>query len=542
MANIHQNSNDFDAIIVGGGHNGLVAAGYLAKAGHSVAVLESRSVLGGPVGTYEFIPGYKASFSNSPGSLDPKIVADLKLKKHGLRFLRPDPTLVHHFPSGAFIGWRDRQAVARQLEALAPGEAERYRGLLEELEALARKLGISVYEPAPDLDQARQNLDGEECDLFDAVFYGSLRDLLETRLQSKEAQALLAMVALNTTLAHPSEPGTAVGMMMRPLSMASTPPADENDLRQSALRGSTGLPVGGMGAFIDALEDFCLSKSVRIERNAPVAEIRRSGHRLTAVTATGDEYTASRLVSAINPQTTFSLIDDAAIPEQMRTEINDLPMTGSACKMVFALDGIPSYAGLPDGLSNRDAASTQLRICPSIDYIERQIEAVRQHRMVDAPLVWGLIPTLTSPGMAPEGRHMLSANVWHAPYQLAEGDWATRKDEFARNTLSALSDLMPDIQDRIIDMSIMTPPEIEAELGLVRSHITHGDMTGPHLFGPRPHARANDYRTPLPGLYLSGSGTWPGGYVTGLPGMNASRTVLEDIHSTAKEEQQWNFS
>lgn len=542
MANFHQSSKNFDVIIVGGGHNGLVAAGYLAKAGQSVAVLESRSVLGGPVGTYEFMPGYRTSFSNSPGSLDPKIVADLELTDFGLRFLRPNPTLVHHFPSGAFIGWRDRKAVARQLDTFAPGEAERYQGLLEELEALARKLGISVYEPAPDLDRARQNLDGDERDLFDAVFYGSLRGLLDARLRSTEARALLAMVALNTTLAHPSEPGTAVGMMMRPLSMASTPPADENDLRQSALRGSTGLPVGGMGAFIDALERFCLSKSVRIERNTTVAEICRSGHGLKAITATGDEYTASRLVSAINPQTTFSLIDDVAIPEQMRTEIDDLPMTGSACKMVFALDGLPNYAGLPKGLSNQDAASTQLRICPSIDYMESQIEAVRQNRIVDAPLVWGLIPTLTSPGMAPEGRHMLSANVWHAPYQLAEGDWTTRKDEFAKNTLSALSDLMPDLQDRIVDMRIMTPPEIEAELGLVRSHITHGDMTGPYLFGPRPHSQANDYRTPLPGLYLSGSGTWPGGYVTGLPGMNASQAVLEDIHSTAKKEQQWNFS
>lgn len=542
MTNIHQSLNNFNVIIVGGGHNGLVAAGYLAKAGQSVAVLESRSVLGGPVGTYEFMPGYKASFSNSPGSLDPKIVADLELKDHGLRFLRPDPTLVHHFPSGAFVGWRDRQAVARQLDALASGEAKRYNGLLEELEALARKLGISVYEPAPNLDLARQNLDGDERDLFDAVFYGSLRDLLKARLRSTEAQALLAMVSLNTTLAHPSEPGTAVGMMMRPLSMASTPPTDENDLRRSALRGSTGLPVGGMGAFIDALEGFCLSKGVRIERNAPVAEIRRSGRCLKAVTAMGDEYTASKLVSAINPQTTFSLVDDHAIPEQMRSKINALPMTGSACKMVFALDGIPKYAGLPDGLSNEDAASTQLRICPSIDYMERQIESARENRMVDAPLVWGLIPTLTSPGMAPEGRHMLSANVWHAPYQLAEGDWTTRKGEFAENTISVLSNLMPDIQDRIVDMTIMTPPEIEAELGLVRSHITHGDMTGPYLFGPRPHAQANDYRTPLPGLYLSGSGTWPGGYVTGLPGMNASQAVLDDIQSTAKEEEQWNFS
>lgn len=532
----------FDVIIAGGGHNGLVSAGYLAKAGLDVAVLEQRDILGGPVGTFEFLPGYRTSFSNSPGSLDPGIVEDLSLREHGLRFLRPDPTLVHHFPNGAFIGWRDREAVAVQLDTFAQGDAQRYDRLLRDLEGLARKIGISVYSTERNLDQAREELSGADRTLFDKVFDGSLRALLEERLQSTEAKALLGMVALNTTMAHPDEPGTAVGMMMRPISMASTPPADENDLRRSALRGSTGLPVGGMGALINALESFCLSKGVMIQRESEVTHISRAAGRLEVAIADGQVYTAARVIGTMNPQSLFKMIDDSSVPARMHREIDALPMTGSACKLAIALDGLPTYRGLPAGLPNEQAAATQMRICPSLDYMAHQIEAVRAGKFPKAPLIWGLIPSVTSPGMAPERHHLLSANVWHAPYELAEGNWETRKLEFADLAIATISELMPDIENHIVDIRVMPPPEIEAELGLVGSHITHGDMVTQTLLGPRPHSLADDYRTPVEGLYISGSGTWPGGYVTGLPGRNTSMTVLKDMNTQTAKDRQWSFS
>lgn len=519
----------FDVIIAGGGHNGLVAAGYLAKSGLDVAVLEQRDILGGPVGTFEFMPGYRTSFSNSPGSLDPGIVEDLALKDHGLRFLRPDPTLVHHFPSGAFIGWRDRSAVAAQLDTYAPGEAQRYDQLLRDLEALARKIEFSVYHTERNLELAREKLPEADRSLFDKAFKGSLRALLDERLKSPEAKALLGMVALNTTLAHPDESGTAVGLMMRPISMASTPPADENDLRRSALRGSTGLPIGGMGALIDALESFCRSKGVVIQRDTEVTRISRAKGMMEVATADDQIYTATRVIGTMNPQILFNLIDDGAVTAKMHREINALPMAGSACKLAIALDGLPTYRGLPDGLENERAAATQMRICPSLDFMAHQIEAIRAGEFPDAPLIWGLIPSVTSPGMAPEGKHLLSANVWHAPYELATGNWDTRKQEFADRAIATIAELMPDIRDRIVDIRVMSPPEIEVELGLVNSHITHGDMITPTLLGPRPHALADDYRTPVEGLYISGSGTWPGGYVTGLPGRNTSMAVLKDM-------------
>ncbi len=529
-ASSETSSRRFDVIIIGAGHNGLVAACYLGRAGLRVALLEARAILGGPAGTFEFMPGYRTAFSNSPGSFEPKIIQELDLAAHGLRFVRPDPTLIHHFTDRCFVGWRDRSRTEQQLDAFSEGEAARYNSLLGDIEKMAGSLGISVYEPAPDLERSRKNLSTEQQRLFDQVFRGSLRDLLDSRLRSEQAKVLLGMVALNVTLARPSSPGSAVGLMLRPLSLASSPAGDADDPRRTALRGSTGLPIGGMGAIVDALESYCVQAGVHIQRNTRVAGIcDRSGAVTGLTTENGEEFLASTIISAINPQTTLGLLPPGAVPSRMQDGIASLPMTGSAFKLVLALDRIPKYAGLPAGLANDVAAATQFRIGSSLDHLEEVIALAQAGRLPERPLIWGLIPTITSPALAPSGRHLLSANVWHAPYTLAQGDWQQRKHWFEERCVDSLSELMPDLRDCIVDRRSMSPPDLEQELGLVRSHITHGDMLPDQLFGPRPHALANDYRTPLQGLYLSGSGTWPGGYVTGIPGLNASQAVLSDL-------------
>lgn len=192
---------EYDAIVVGGGHNGLVAAGYLAKGGLSVIVLEARDVVGGPAANVEFLPGYRTSFANSPGSFERSIIDDLDLHDHGLRFLRPDPTLVHHFPGGAFLGWRDQARIDEQLEHWAAGESTRYRRLLRDLEALGAELGVSLFQPSPTLDELDARMSGSaQRGLFNRVFHGSLTELLDTSLRSPEAKALLAMLALNGNL------------------------------------------------------------------------------------------------------------------------------------------------------------------------------------------------------------------------------------------------------------------------------------------------------------------------------------------------------
>ncbi|WP_281406721.1 NAD(P)/FAD-dependent oxidoreductase [Aminobacter sp. MDW-2] len=520
-----------DVIVVGGGHNGLVAAGYLAKAGLKVAVLEARHILGGPCGAIEFLPGYRSAITNSPGSFEPRILRDLDLEGHGLRFHRTDPNVVHVFPEGCFIGWRDREAVATQLDAFAPGEAARYNSLLSRLEELGRHLGVSVFEPSRSLAEVARHVPKAHERLFEQVFLGSLLELLDENLRSEQAKALLGMVALNATLTPPSAPGTAIGLMMRPISLASSPVLEANDPRRTALRGSTGLPIGGMGAIIDALQSVLLAHGGEVHTNMRVASVlHEHGRAVGVVTSSGREFRARRIISAINPRTLFAdMLDDDAVGAEMRREVAAVPMRGSAFKMFLALDGLPRYRGLPDGMNSAQVAGTQFRIASSLAHIEDAVLDGLRGVPSDEPIMWGLMPTVSSPGLAPAGKHIMSVNVWHAPHDLRQGSWDTEKEVFGRRCIDVLGRLMPDIQDRIIGHHFLSPVDLEHELGLVGANITHGDMLPNNLFGARPHVAANDYRTPLEGLYLSASGTWPGGYVTGIPGHNTAAAVLADI-------------
>ncbi|MFF8955633.1 phytoene desaturase family protein [Streptomyces sp. NPDC014894] len=527
--------NRFDAVVVGGGHNGLVTAAYLGRAGLSVAVVEAREGLGGPCGGYEFLPGRRLAFTNSPGSLNPAVVGELRLAEHGLRFVRADPTVVQRFGGRCFLGWRDPVRVDRQLDAFAPGEARRYRELIGALERLGANLRVSLDEPPPALDTLRERLsDPADRRLFAAVFDGSLTSLLDDHLVSDQAKALLGMLALNAQLVPPSAPGTAVGLMMRPFALAAAAAgANAADAAERvALRGSTGLPVGSMSAIVDALESCCRRHGVEIRTGTPVARVLydAAGAR-GVVTATGEELTADRVVSAVNPVHLFrDLLDDGAMGAPVRAAVAGARPRGSAFKLVLEVDSLPDYAGLPGDVAADQVRACQFRVGSSLAHIEESVGRALAGSPSEHPLMWGLIPTLTSPGLTPGDTHLISVNAWHAPYRLDDGAWdAARTEEFGRRCVEELSGLMPGLADRVIDHRFMNPVELESELGLMESNITHGDMLPENLFGNRPHPAVAGYRTPLPGFYLTGAGTWPGGYVTGTPGRNAATAILHDL-------------
>ena len=533
----HNGSSQWDAIVIGGGHNGLVTAAYLGKAGLSVLVLESRQMLGGPSGTYEFFPGYLASFSNSPGSLESRVVEELDLADAGLRFQRSDPTVLQFFPERTFVGWRDQPRVDAQLDALCPGEAQRYRHLIGSLEDLATRLGVSIFEPSPGLAAMAARLKTPaDRDLFDRVFHGSLRDILCEYLETSEARALLGLIAANGNLLPMSAPGTACGLMFRPFALASGVQLEADDFRRIPLRGSTGHPIGGMGAIIDAIADRCQSYGATLRTQARVVRVlHRDGQAFGVACEDGTVHEARVVISAINPKTLFGdLLDDAAVGGEIRDGVARLSMRGSIFKVALALDGTPRYANLPKDLTQAQAVTCQFRVGHSIEYIDHAIADALSGRPSQHPLIWGLIPSVVSPQLVPDGKHIMSLNIFHAPYELAEGTWATEKDRFAKRCIDALTQFMPDLPDHIVDMRSVSPPDFEAELGLVGSNITHGDMLPHALFGPRPHSLANDYRTPLKGLYLTGSGVWPGGFVTGVPGHNTSKAVLADFAQHSK--------
>ncbi|MFJ6656414.1 phytoene desaturase family protein [Streptomyces sp. NPDC091377] len=525
--------NRYDAVIVGGGHNGLVTAAYLGRAGLRVALLESRPGLGGPCGGYEFLPGRSLSFTNSPGSLNPAVVAELELARHGLRFVTVDPTVVHRFEEGCFVGWRDPARVDAQLDSFAPGEAVRYRALIDGLERLGARLQVRLDRPPPETHLLKKRLsDAADLRLFEQVFDGGLTALLDHHLRSDRAKALLMLLALNAQLVPPTTPGTAVGLMMRPFALAAAAGAGNDAAERLALRGSTGLPVGSMSAIVDALAGACREHGVDLRTGTPAARVLHGPDGVRGVvTPTGEEFTAPRVISTVNPHHLFrDLLDEEVMGPGVRDTVLTTPMRGSAFKVVLEVDSLPPYAGLPRDTDPEAVRACQFRFGSSPRSIEQAITAALDGRCGDELLLWGLTPTLTSPGLTPGPTHLISVNAWHAPYRPHDGPWdAVRTERFGQRCVEQLGLLMPGLADRIVAHRFMNPVEMERELGLVGSNITHGDMLPAALFGARPHPALAAYRTPLPGFYVGGSGTWPGGYVTGTPGRNAATAVLRDL-------------
>jgi phytoene dehydrogenase-like protein len=526
----------YDAIVIGAGHSGLVVAGYLAGAGLKVVVLERTQRIGGPVATVEFMPGYFSTISNSPGSLEPKIVHDLELERHGLQFVRPDPTLVHPLEGDRlFVGWRDTARNAAQLDRFAPGEAARYDAFFKYLQDFANTLGISLFEPPPSLQHLVRNLTSEaDQEAFGRIFFGSARDLMTEFGLAPETQAIIGPLAVVGGQVVPSSPGTLLNLLIRPLSLASIRSTAADDPRRMALRGSTGLPVGGMGAIAVAMATSARARGVVIRTECPIAAIRTRGAAVRGVvTAAGEEIDAPIVVSAINPKTAIvDLLDEHAEGwDVLRGKMARKSMRGRAFKVVLALDGMPRFGAAADDAEACALAAAQFRIAPSLDYLEEAHGDMLRGRLSEKPVIWGLCPSMTSPNLAPAGRHVMSLNIGNAPYHLRDGDWSTARDVLAKRVIAALAHWMPGLPDLISDYRCIDPVTFEREYGLVEANITHGDGMPWNMFWMRPLPGLHAYRTPTAGFYLSGNGTWPGNYISGLAGHNASQTVLADLKS-----------
>ena len=519
-------------IVVGGGHNGLACAAYLARAGLRVLVCERRHIVGGPCAEYEYFPGYRASITNSPGSLEPKVVADLELERHGLTFTHPDPTLMFPFPDGrAFVGWRDRARVAEQIRRFSASDVDGYAALFDFLNRFAERLGASLFEAPPTLRALAARLESpEDEETFARVFLGSVSDLLDDFLESAHLKSMLAMLGVMSNWVSPLSPGSATWLMMRPMSLASSSVAAEHDPRRQVLRGSTGLPLGGMGSIVRAMRGSLEAAGGEVRTDCEVRGILVAGERVSGVVlANGEEIAAGTVVSNLDPWTTYlELIEAPCLDPGFRTAVERLPRRGSAFKVALALDAIPDFTAAPKGLE-RACAGCQFRIAPSIEYQHRAFEDARHGRPSRGPVFWGLFPTMADPTLAPPGRHILSANIFHAPNELSEGSWDTERDRFAEHCIDVLEEYLPGLRDRIVDRRFWSPADLEAEFGLPGANITHLDMTPRHMFGLRPLAGFSDYRSPIAGLYNCGSSTWPGGTVTGAPGHNASWRVLADL-------------
>ena len=526
----------YDVIVTGGGHNGLTCAAYLARAGLDVLVLEQRHIVGGPCAEYEYFPGYRASITNSPGSLEPKVVQDLELERFGLEFTRPDPSLMFPFPDGrSVMAWRDPQRVADELAKFSKRDVAGYAALFDYLNAFAARLKVSLFEPPPTLRELASRLETpEDEEAFAKLFFGNVVDLLDEFLESPELKSMVTMLGVMTNWLAPSAAGSAFFLLMRPMSLVSSSIESKNDPRRQYLRGSTGLPLGGMGSIVRAMRESIEAAGGTVCTEARVANILTTERGVTGVALEdGREFTAATVVSNLNPRTTFlDLVEPERLETDFRSAVERLPTHGNAFKIALALDGLPTFSAAPKGLEEL-ASGCQFRIAPSIEYQERAFDDAKYGRWSHDPVFWGLISSMADPSLAPPGKHVMSLNIFHAPRDLRDGDWSTEREKFGERCIDVLAQYMPNLKDMILHKRFWSPADLEAEFGLIGGNITHLDMVPRRMFGLRPLAGCSQYSTPVPGLYLCGSGSWPGGTVTGIPGHNASQQVLKGLRQTA---------
>lgn len=521
-------------VVIGGGHNGLVCAAYLARAGLDTTLVEKRFSLGGVVGSYEYMPGYRSAITNSPGSFEGRITRELGLLDYGLQFHAPEITVAQRFRERTFLGYRDRSKIAEQIDSYAVGEYERYRSLIDRLNALGAAMRLSVWREPDSIEEIKDRLRGEQRDFFEQVIDGSLMDLLDTNLESPEAKSLLMMLALPGTRQSPREAGSALGLMLRPISLASLLVGEDAGAASMPLRGSVGTPIGSMSAIVDAIAASAQGAGARIVLGNGVSTIEKTDVGVSAVILEdGQRIPADAVISTIEP----SVLQSELLPE--RDDLvhdHSVPAPrGAGFKLALALDGIPSVPGIPAEVTSADVLGSQLRIAPSPEYIESAIDDSLTGKPSRMPIMWGMVPSIVSPTLAPEGRHLFSVNIWHAPYELGEAYWQANRDAFAQRCIDVLDEDLPGLKSRVIDMRALSPIDLEREFSLTGADITHGPMTLENFFSRRTHPKLSKHRAALPGLYLGGSGSWPGGYVTGAPGRNAAQAVIEDLSSVSPE-------
>jgi phytoene dehydrogenase-like protein len=525
-----------DTVVVGGGHNGLVCAAYLAAAGQSVAVLERRHVLGGAAVTEEFHPGFRNSTASySVSLLNPKVVRDLDLAGHGLRIVaRP---LANFLPlterPGDYLkvggGLAATQAeVARH----SPRDAEslpRYHAMLDRVAAVLRDLmlatppnaggGLAALLDGWKVAKRFRALDlAGRRDVLD-LFAKSAGDVLDGWFESAPIKAALGFDAVVGNFASPYAPGTAYLLAHLALGEVDGKP------------GQWGHAIGGMGAITQAMARACAARGVALRVDAPVARVLVKGGRAAGVELESGEVVEARRVAAnVNPKLLFQrLVEPAHLPDDFRARIDGYKCASGTFRMNVALAALPDFAALPGPGPH---LASGIVVGPSLAYMERAYFDARTRGWSGEPIVEMLIPSLVDDSLAPPGMHVASLFCQHAHPDLGSvvpgKTWDDARDEVADLMLDTVSRYAPGFRAGVIGARALSPLDLEREFGLTGGDIFHGALTLGQLFSARPVLGHADYRTPVRGLYLCGSGAHPGGGVSGVPGHNAAREILRD--------------
>ena len=523
-----------DIVVIGGGHNGLVAAAYLARAGLRTVLLERRPVIGGACVTEELWPGYRVSrAAYVAGLLRPVVVRELDLAARGLRLLRRAPSSFTPLPDGRGLRLGpDLAASCEEIRRFSERDARRYPAYETFLDRVARTLEPMLDQPPPDparlgrrdllllgrLALGAWRLRGDLARAL-ALLLGPARSALESWFESEPLRATLATDAVIGAWAAPSTPGT--GYVLFHHVMGET----------HGERGVWSYVEGGMGRLADAIAAAARDAGAEIRTEATVSEIAvRDGRAVGVSLADGSTIEARAVVSGLDPhRTLLRLAGREHLPEDVALEIDALDFRSPSLKINLALDRLPVFAGCEGAGPGPEHAGTIHVGANTLDDIERAFEAAQRGALPERPMVELTLPSALDASLAPDGRHVASMFVQYAPYELAEGDWDTERDRFADRVLALVDEVAPGFSESVLHREVLAPPDLERIFGLTGGNIFHGAMTLDRLVFLRPAPGWARYRTPIGGLYLCGAGTHPGGGVMGACGRNAAREILRDL-------------
>jgi len=521
-----------DVIIIGGGHNGLVTAFYLAQAGHKPLVLERRSQIGGAAVTEEFYPGFRCStLAHVAGPVRPDIVRDMQLERHGVKFITPEIGIVALSPDHrALILHNDAQKSSQEIANFSQKDAARYPEFQDSLGKLGKVIGDALLLPPPNIDSpSTGDLWGMlqtgrgirklgKKDMFRLLRWGpmAVADLVAEFFETELLRATIAARGIFGTFLGPWSAGSSLVLLIR--AAGDNHPA-----------GSSHFVAGGIGALTQAMASAAKQAGAEIRSNVEVTEVRiKDGTATGVVLASGEEISAKAVISNADPKRTLlKLVDPTYLAPDFVQKLKNYRMPGTVAKVNLALSGLPEFTALKSATNG--ALSSRIHIGPEIDYLERAFDDSKYGNFSQNPYLEVTIPSLTDPSLAPAGKHVMSIYMQYAPFKLKNGDWENERGKLGDTVVKTLAQYAPNLPGLVIDGQIITPKDLEETYGLTNGHIFHGELSLDQFFTMRPLLDWARYRTPINNLYLCGSGTHPGAGLTGGSGANAAREILKAL-------------